>query len=66
MKKNNLKLSGLFQELDGNNDGYISRNEFANLFQSKLSTLIDESKLNDLFLYFDSDHNNRISINEFF
>ncbi len=59
-----VKLFAEIQRLDGENDGYISRNEFK-LLLLRLNICFSARKINDAFAQFDLNANGKIDIKEF-
>lgn len=65
MKKYNKSMPQLFNDIDQNGDGYLSREEVKTLFRTKIIVPMDGNDLNVFFEHFDADKDGRISIKEF-
>ena len=65
MKNNKLNMAGLFNKLDENKDGLLSRDEMRNLFFQEFKMDIEEDEFNNFFDNFDMNKTDTVNIQEF-
>ncbi|KRX10045.1 C2 domain [Pseudocohnilembus persalinus] len=62
---NNLQISTMFNAIDANQDGTLSKKEMKQLFIERLRINIDDDEFNEFYHYFDQNQNDSVSISEF-
>ena len=65
MKNNKLNMAGLFNKLDENKDGLLSRDEMKNLFFQEFKMEIEEDEFNNFYDSFDMNKTDTVNIQEF-
>lgn len=62
MKTNKINITGLFNKLDSDKNGLLSKNEMRVLFIEEFQMDIDEEEFNNFFDSFDIDRSENINI----
>lgn len=65
MKKQNKSMPTLFNEIDENDDGYLSRNEMKDIFRKRIIVPLSVDEFDTFYKRFDQNGDNKISIKEF-
>ncbi|CAD8068862.1 unnamed protein product [Paramecium primaurelia] len=65
MRKHRKTVPELFNDIDQDGNGYLSKVELKNIFKNKILVPVDEFELNELFMEFDKNKDGHISISEF-